>query len=105
MDADLGTHITEVKGNNAATYKRPGMTNNIANRQMSHINGQIDIPDTKAVGDGRDQIKKSVIQVDYPSGTITEWAVDKDGKVSADPETIFNIADIPLRDQNPEDET
>ena len=113
MDAGLGTHITEVKGSNAETYRPPRMSNNVDSRQMSddwvkdrsHINGQLDIPDTNAIGEGPDQIRKSVIQVDYPSGTITEWAVDRDGKVSAHPETIFNLGDIPLRDQSPEDET
>ena len=98
-------HVIEVKGTAARDYRPPRMTRNVGGTQMSrewvvstlNRDGQTHLEGVDAVGEGPDQVGRSVIQVDERGGTVSVWEhVGDDGRLdtSGGPDRVYSLADV-----------
>ena len=105
LGPDGRVHVIEVKGTAARDYRPPRMTRNVGGTQMSrewvvstlNRDGQTHLEGVDAVGEGPDQVGRSVIQVDERGGTVSVWEhVGDDGRLdtSGGPDRVYSLADV-----------
>lgn len=112
LGPDGRIHVIEVKGTAARDYRPPRMTRNVGEMQMSrewvaatlNRDGQTSVEGVEAIGEGPDQVGRSVIQVDERGETVSVWEqVADDGRLdtSGGPDRVYGLAD--LRDVEKDD--
>ena len=105
LGPDGRVHVIEVKGTAARDYRPPRMTRNVGGTQMSrewvvstlNRDGQTHLEGVDAVGEGPDQVGRSVIQVDERGGMVSVWEhVGDDGRLdtSGGPDRVYSLADV-----------